>query len=1029
MKRFTFLLTLLLMTAFVQITAQNKNEKITKVSGTVSDKDGPIMGASVKVKGTHVGTITGGKGEYSIMIPEGENTLVFSFIGLQSQEIVIKKPVINIIMQEKVNDLDEIVVVGYGEMKKRDLSGAISSVSAKSIDSKTPVNLFDALQGQVAGVEITTGSGAPGDESVIRIRGTGTLEGGANPLYVVDGVISDGIDDLNPNDIESIEVLKDAASAAIYGSRSANGVFLITTKQGDTTPRLNISYVRSYSKLARKMPASNAAERKYYDKVRRELTGSNGLIVTDSLANFFNQDQDMQDLIFRTAVRDEVNLTASGSNNAFKYYINAAYLNEDGIIVNSGYNRLTSRINMEYRPNKRLTLNSKVSAIYTSRNGTDESGVLNQLLERVPYWAVYNPDGSYVPDISSRRNPLAVAMTDTKKQQDYKFTIYESLKYAFKKYLSFSTNIQGNYSNRRSQFYRKTPQLHTTERSTGTDKSTVNYNWANENYFSFNKTFNKNHTVNAMVGNSVQFWHKEYLNFMGYDYTTDEIYTLNAASDYDIKSTYTKLSEHTMASFFGRIGYNYKSKYIFNANMRYDGSSRFGKDNRWGAFPSVSGAWRFSSESFNKWMKPFVDDAKLRISYGITGNEEIGDYAAINLYAPNYIYENNGTNVAGIGASNLGYEDFGWEETKQFNIGLDLNLMGNKLNIIVDYYKKITDNLLNKVQMPKETGFSTMTKNIGSMKNEGFEISANWEVLRKKMVQWSLSANFSLNRTRITQIADGVPFYKGSNSAIYVQQGSRLGEFYGYKYLGIYTYDESNNYTENWEQLTPIFQTDGTVTYMLNGTEYTGQRKQKTDSSGNILKGGDVNFMDNNGDGVINVADKTYIGCAQPDFNGGVSTSFSYGRFNLSASLIYSIGGDIYNYAEAKRNMFRQDGATPSPRAIQNMWTKPGDVALYPAPIVSEHNALVPSNFYLEDGSYIKLKSVKLSYSIPDQIINKVFLKKASFYIYGKNLLTFTKYTGYDPEFASNSDVLVMGIDSNRYPRKQEFGFGINLGF
>jgi hypothetical protein len=425
-------------------------------------------------------------------------------------------------------------------------------------------------------------------------------------------------------------------------------------------------------------------------------------------------------------------------------------------------------------------------------------------------------------------------------------------------------------------------------------------------------------------------------------------------------------------------------------------------------------------------MKPFVRDAKLRVSYGVTGNEEIGDYVSLLLYGPDYIY----AGIAGIAPVNLAYGDLGWERTTQFNVGLDLSLYRNRIRIVADYYKKNTDRLLNRVEIPKETGFKTSFKNVGAMSNEGVEFSFGYDIIQKRNFKWNVDLNWSTNDSRITKIADGVPFYKGLDQAIFVRENSRLGEFYGYKYLGIFSYDESNAFSEDWKQLTPVFGDNGTFShYTLEGGTYSGVVKKQKTSTGETLLGGDVNYVDKNQDGIIDVRDKDIIGCAQPDFFGGVNTTFSYRNFSLFLSFYYSIGGEIYNYAESKRNRFSLDGATPSPNAIHNMWTKQGDQAIFPLPAVIEHNRLAPSNFYLEDASYIKLKNIRLTYNIPASVTKKLGLRIASVQVYGKNILTLTDYTGYDPEFTYSTDPLTMGIDTNRYPRKREFGFGLTAGF
>lgn len=1026
MKQICLFLYLLLC---LQVLSQNEGEGRFVVKGNVVDVNKePVIGVTIQLKGTLSGTVTDVNGNYRIQVPKENAILVFSYLGYETKEVVVKGNLVDVTLIEVSKDLDEVVVVGYGVSKKRDLTGAISSISSASIEERIPVNAFEALQGQVAGVEIVTSSGEPGANAEVRVRGTATFEAGAKPLYVVDGVPYDDIDDINPNDIESIEVLKDAASAAIYGSRSANGVFLITTKKGEkTNPRLDIRYLNSYSQLARKMPKANAADRKYYDIIRGQYRPNYTFVMKDSLSNFHNQDWDLQDLLFRTAAKNQIDLSTGGASESLSYYLSAGYLNESGIIINSNYNRFTTRINTEYKPTKKLSLGSKVQMSYTDKNGISESGVLTELLQRIPYWAIFEPDGSYVINLSNRTNPYAVAMDDTHRTQTYKVSAYEYLDYTFNKNWKFSTNIQANYYRYHYQNYRPKPQVGTGQRTTGKDDGSESLNWMNENYITYDNTFNKVHKVNAMIGCSFQSSHKETANMLGYDYTTDEIYTLNAASAFDTKGTKTFITESSMASFFGRVGYNYKSKYLLNINMRYDGSSRFGVSNRWGAFPSASLGWRFSSEKFVDWMKPFVSDAKLRLSYGVTGNEAIGDYDSQLLYAPDFIY--NG--LSGISATNMAYEDLSWEQTVQYNAGLDLRIFKNRINIIVDLYKKDTDRLLNWVQLPKETGFAAIRRNIGSMSNEGVEFSFDYKILRTKKWNWSANFNISTNKSTITKIADNIPFYKGAGNAIYIQENHRLGEFYGYKQLRIFSYDESNNFTSDWQPLTPVFE-NGVFQnkFLLNGEEYTGQRKQKYDAAGNLLKGGDIDYEDLDGDGMTTVIDKQLIGCAQPDFFGGFSTTIGFRNFSVFLSLYYSFGGDIYNYAaNLQTTGTTSDALTPRVEAIHNMWAKPGDIASYPRPDAVDHNLLQPNDLYVEDGSYVRLRNVKLNYTLPSHISKKVFMKKATVYVYGNNLLTWTDYSGFDPEFNTGSDPLSIGIDTNRYPRKKEFGFGLNLNF
>ncbi len=1007
-----------------------------RVTGVVSDnKREPLIGVAVQVKGIAIGTITDIKGKFSISVPDKKSALVFSYIGYGTQTIIVdNQNSLKIVLEETIKELEEITVVGYGAMKKRDITGAVSSISAKSIEEKTPINVFDALQGQTAGVQIITGSGAPGEGAEIKIRGVSTFDEGAKPLFVIDGVPLDNVDNINPNDIENIEILKDAASAAIYGSRSANGVILVTTKKGEKAkPRIDARYLRSYSTLSRSMPRANGAERRYYDKVRKNyLVGGDYLInITDTLANITNQDLDIINLIFRPATRDQLDFTVSGASDVFNYYMSTSYLKDKGIIVNSDYDRITSRINTEYKPTKTVTLGSKIQLGYSSKNGIDEDGVLNSLLVKPAYLAILNPDGSYVPNISARRNPLAVAITDVNKTQIYTGSLYEYLDWKILNKLKLNSSIQINFSNQRYQRRRASTQLSTEEAGTpnsgARDQTLMNYDLANENYLTYTDTWGDFHDVTFMVGNSIQYWGIERINLLGMNMTSDIIYTLNAASSFDSRNTFTNKSASSMLSYFGRATYGFKGRYLANFNLRYDGSSRFGVDNRWGAFPSGSLGWRFSDEKFMRFAKQVLSDGKFRASIGVTGNQRIGDYDALQLYSPNFIYEG----VSGIAPSNLSDNNLGWENTTQYNLGLDLRLFKNRVRISADFYKKMTDRLLAKVELPKETGFQTTRRNVGSMSNEGLEGSIEVDIIRKTNWKWSINFNIANNTTIITKVADNIPFYRGMDDAIYVRPNARLGEFYGYKYIGIFAFDQSNAFTEDGKRLIPVF-SNGVFqnSYYLNDQPYTGIVKQKTSANGTVLKGGDVDLADSNGDWLIDLNDKQVIGCAQPILYGGFSSNFSYKSFTMNVMFYYSLGGQIYNYAMAHQNSFEFDGVTPTPFAISNMWTKTGDNAIYPVPMKSEHNRLAPSNFFLEDASYIKLKTLKLAYNFSSKLVQKVYLKGASVYIYSNNLITFTNYQGYDPEFSSGtSDALTMGIDQNSYPRKREYGFGFNLNF
>jgi TonB-linked SusC/RagA family outer membrane protein len=975
--------------------------------------------------------IAGIDGEYSISAPS-DGKLQISFLGYESQEIGINgRTKIDAILAQESKEIDDVVVVGYGAIRKRDVTGAISSVSSSSIEERIPIDVFDALQGQTAGVQITSGSGAPGEGSSIRIRGTATFGEGVNPLYVVDGVPMDNIDDINPADVESVEVLKDAASAAIYGSRSANGVVLITTKIGDKyKPQVSVKYLRSWSKMSHKMPQVTPSDVMSYYQIRQSF-GLSHMLPNDPTSYFNNANTDYQDELFETATRDEINLSSSGGSDNMKYYLSAGYLQDRGVIRSSDYNRLTSRINIDYNATRKLLIGSRVSLSMSRRNGIDEANLLSDLLGRNASWQLYNPDGSFVPVVSDRRNPVAQAEMEVNKKQMYKMTYFNYLTYTIFKDLKFTTNITGSFNLERSQFFRPSLLVITNQKTYGTDQSILRLNYSNENYFNYAKVFNEHHNFSAMLGASIQWWDREDVRVRGEDYSTDEIYTISAASTIIANSTTSTMSAHSMASFFSRVSYDYKGRYLVSANIRRDGSSRFGEDNRWGTFPSISVGWRFSDESFFSWSKPALRDGKLRVSYGVTGNEYIDDYDAQMTYSPGNYY----MGVSGIAPSRLTSSTLGWEQTSQTNVGLDLRLLKNRLRITTDYYYKVTTDLLYNVQIPKETGYSTVRQNVGSMKNTGIEFMVDYDVISNKKWKWNVSFNIATNTSTILKLAEGTPFFTGTDNSVYIEENEKIGNFWGRYQEGIFAYDESNAFDESWRQLTPVFDGMGNFSSYVDyqGSTYTGTVNQKLRPDGTPFVGGDVNWRDNpndtNGIGIIDDKDIFNLGNSQANFFGGVNTTVSYNRFSLFVSFFYSFGGDIYNNFARRRNSFQSTSRVPEPDVIHNIWTQPGDEALYPRPEYVSHNTYTgPTNMWIEDGSYIKLRTVKLSYDLRPKYAKKIFMEGLSAYVYANNLLTWTAYKGYDPEF-STTNALTQGIDTGKYPRKREFGFGFSLKF
>ena len=576
---------------------------VNKVFGVIVDEEGePLIGVTVRIKGTGKGTITNFDGEFTLEDDNRKTPLLFSYIG---KEDIEKLPVYGQSMKLVMKDsqvgkkLDEVIVVGYGTMKKRDVTGSISSISSKEIENKMATNVYEALQGSTAGVQVVSGSGQPGESSTIKVRGTSTFSSeGVSPLYIVDGAPMESIDDINPSDIVSVEVLKDAASAAIYGSRSANGVIIVTTRGGqEGKPEINVKYYHSWGKLSHKVPQANRADRLFYDQARRNyfLTYGGGNpdqsmdILQDPYNYFFNVDNDYLDMITQVGNKDEVDVSIGGGSKALKYFVNTAYYNERGIIDNTGYQRFSTRVNADYSPSKWLSMGSRMSLSYSKKEGVNEGQLLSSVLSRRPYFNTTYSDGSIVGVFNGQKNPLALINYTTDFTNSYKANFYQYFNFKFNKHLSFRTNINANfYLDKRKKLI---PSLITDEwqkSNNGYSYNYLNWNWMNENYFTYTRNWGAHHFT-GMAGMSVQKWYYENENIAGMNASTDYIYTLNAfAANLDLSATGSVETRHSLASFYTRITYDYLRRYLLTLNVRRDGSSRFAKNNKWGNFGALA---------------------------------------------------------------------------------------------------------------------------------------------------------------------------------------------------------------------------------------------------------------------------------------------------------------------------------------------------------------------------------------------------------------------------------------------------------
>lgn len=1006
-------------------------------SGTVSGDGQPLVGATVTEPGTSNGAVTGADGKFTLTVSRRGAEVQVSFIGFQTQTFKADSATRKIELAADAQQIDEVMVVAYGTMKKRDVTGAVASLSSDALERKMASNVFEAMQGQVAGVHITAGSGQPGESATVNVRGISTFSAeGVKPLYVVDGIPMEDIDGINNSDILSVEVLKDAASAAMYGSRSANGVFLITTKGGsEGAPRVDVKYYHSWSQLSHKLPQATRADRRTYDLKRRAYFLQNKLgtpdesymIIQDSLNAAFNVDNDYQDILFQWGQKDQVDLSVSGGTKKMKYYGSTGYYNERGIVPNTGFQRLTARINADYTATDWLTLHSRISLGYSQKNGINEGQLMTAMLSRRPYFNLYYPDGSLAGVFQGQKSPLAQVKYTTDRTEYYKANFYQGFEIKLAKGLTFQTSINANlYLDKRNRIY---PSMITDEwqkSNTGYAVDNLNWNWLNENVLTYKNKWG-GHNFAATVGFTEQQWRTDRNVLSGINSSSDYLVTLNAfAANLILSETGAWQQNHSMASMFARVNYDYKSKYLVQATIRRDGSSRFSKSNRWGNFPSVSAAWRISDERFMNFARRVLDDAKVRVSWGITGNEQIGNYDYLYSYATGDIYDG----IGGVYPARLAVDNLRWEETRQTDVGLDLSLFGNRLTVTADYYDKYTDGLLANLELPKESGFGTMRTNVGEVRNRGFELTVAGDLVRTKDFRWNASFNISRNWNSIEKLSGGEPYLEGD--LWWMQEGGSIGDFYGYRQIDIFRYDQSNAFTPgDWRQLTPVFEGGAFRGYTLDGAAYHGDVMQKKLPNGKPFRGGDVNWDEAAGsrDGVIDENDRMVLGNALPTYTGGLSTTLTYKNLSLFVSFYYSFGAKIYNDAEHQRNMFKYSSTTPSPHVINNIWVNQGDRALYPRPHNDEYNnARYANSFYLEKGDFIRLQNIRLSYDLPERWLEKIRIKTLQVYVYANNPLTWTAYSGYDPEFSS-SNPLRIGKDSYRYPHKREFGLGVNLKF
>ncbi|MDN5283988.1 MAG: hypothetical protein JWR38_262 [Mucilaginibacter sp.] len=1020
------------------------------IKGTVTDSKGaPLIGVSVKLKGTVTASMTNTAGFYSINVPDKQAVLVFSYISFINQEHTVgDSTTINMVLKEDEIKLNEIVVVGYGEQKKKLLSTSISSVSAKQLQDRLVATPAEAMAGQVAGVNISQASGDPGSAPVIQVRGIGSIGAGNSPLFVVDGYplnSPDNFNQINPADIESIQVLKDAASAAIYGSRGGNGIIIVTTKRGAPgTTKFNFTANTGQQRVAKKIDVLSKDQ--YVDYVRDAFT--NGGKTLPAIYNDPSQliNTNWQDQIFRTGILENYALSASGGTDRLRFNITGSYYKQNGIVKATDFERYTLRAGIDASLTKKLKLSFNIAPSYAINDQTATGGGLNNAtingigvnptgiggtvlsaILQPPILPVRNPNGDYsnAPVTLSGNgqifngnpyNPVAVLDLYKDRTTTGRLLSNTALSYDIIKGLTFKTSLGFEaIVNNRNWFVPSTlmsdnaPTANLSNPILSNVRARItqatNYNWVSENTLNYTRIFNKDHNLSLLAGYSAQKnTYNEGSQYGQNGTTTNSIVEYPTGAGIILGSV--AYSANALVSEFGRANYSYKDKYLFSASVRRDGSSRFGTNKQYAVFPAFSAAWRIGEEKFIQNLS-YISEFKIRSSYGVTGNNNIGDYSS-QSYAQqvNYIFgANAGTQVFGFSPSTLANSNLTWETNKQLDFGIELGFLQDRIYLTVDAYRRITSNLLLSRGVPAILGFATnILSNIGEVRNNGLEIALK-TVNTTGRFKWTTDMNISFTRNKVLSLTDDGSFVGydaafGYTNSIRVVPGEAISSFYGYKQIGVYK----------------------------DATDVANSPKWAAGGS----NPGDIKYADINGDGKIDASDITNIGSPLPKFTYGMTNRFNYANFEFSFLLQGSYGNKILNAADRYTNYY--NGSFNVRTNALNRWRSPddpGDGMIPRAVNPNPSSVSVVSTRNIFDGSFLRVRNVTLGYSLPSGWLRSLKVSSARIYLTGENLLTFTHYFGYNPEVNvwAGSSQPRYGVDQGTYPVARTVSLGLNVGF
>ncbi len=1018
-------------------------------SGVVIDSSTNEVLSGVIVRNTSMANVvsrTNESGEFSIQA-NVRDMVSFSYLGYQTVNFIAQSIPKRVILRSSAEAIDEVVVIGYGTVDKRDFTGSLAEVDVEDINRAPVPNIAQALAGRVAGLQVSSLSGQPGEESELVIRGGNSITQDNSPLYVVDGfpVEDFSLSSLNPEEIAELTVLKDASATAIYGSRGANGVIIIETKQGkEGLPVITYNVNYSHQKAIKMMEMMDPYEFVKYQlelnptsSTSRYLTGP-GLTLEDYRDSV--QGYDWQDMLFRTAVMHNHNLSLRGGTRGTKYAISGNAVNQDGVIINSGFHRYKGSLRLDQDINRKLKVNLNISyskdknyGQLTNQAASENSSYATYIMYRTWGYRPVSPTGDLEDDLYDddefgtanllTMNPIISTRNEFREQGRAFFTSNMGINYTLP--WNMKLNIRGGYKSvlSRNEYFNNSKtyrgaNVPSNLKGVNGGFSEITYaDWMNENTLAWNKRFNKNHRLDALIGLSLQGRNTDRYSFEAVQIPNEDLGMRGLGMGYP-RNPISTASANTLLSYLSRVNYNYRGKYLLTATFRADGSSKFAPQNRWGYFPSFAAAWRIGQEKFMKDI-PVVSDSKLRVSWGATGNNRVGDFAisnAMNFYGFYGIGTGSAVPDYAVTVSSFGNEDLRWETTYQLDIGYELSLFRNRLNFVFDYYNKDTKDLLLNANVPRSTGFARIYRNVGSIRNTGFELTANSVNIDRKNFKWQSSFNISFNRNKVLALTDDEKTFFSNVSAmanwntanLYVTQvGMPVSSFFGFVWDGVYQLSD-------FDQLP-----DGS--YLLKDGIVSLYENRST------TQPGDIKYRDINGDMIVDDKDKIVMGRTLPKHYGGFNNNFKYKDISLNVFFQWNYGNDIMN---ANRLMFEGNAANRLGlnqfATYMNRWTEDNPSNEYFR--TRGHGPLgYYSSKYLEDGSFLRLKTVELAYRLPRRWVRKISSIDLS--VAAQNLYTWSNYSGLDPEVSTQNSILTPGFDYSAYAQNLTVSFGAKVIF